>query len=199
VIRADGDLAGLTVNTDAALVDPDWDVFAADHDRRFGLAITQLKSQVRGRRYDNEVVRMRVGPRGFYVQSRRFPAAFYGDTVKPDVRVVSVEEADLLVWEAVAHYRAAEARSLTCIFSDADPPDVFFGYRSGHRRRYEIGLLRQARPLHLRVMIEADGVVDALGSATGVIIVQRLSATSFVTLRAPGRRQPFGGFVDVLE
>jgi len=195
----EGELAGLTVNTDAALVDPDWDVFAADHDRRFGLAITQLKSQVRGRRYDNEVVHMRVGPRGFYVQSRRFPAAFYGDTVKPDVRVVGVEEADLLIWEAVAHYRAAEARSITCIYSAADPPDVFFGYRSGHRRRYEIGLLRQARPLHLRVMVEATGTVDALGSSHGALIVQRLDAATFVTLRAPGRRQPYGGLVHVLE
>jgi hypothetical protein len=37
---------------------------------------------VRGRSFDNEVMTLRVGPRGFYVQSRRFPAAFYGDTVQ---------------------------------------------------------------------------------------------------------------------
>jgi hypothetical protein len=40
---------GVVVNTDAALVDPDWDVFAAEHERRFGLAISHLKSLVRAR------------------------------------------------------------------------------------------------------------------------------------------------------
>jgi hypothetical protein len=193
------DLAGLMVNTDAALVDPDWDLFASEHDRRFGLAISQLKSQVRGRRYDNEVMRMRVGPRGFYVQSRRFPAAFYGDTARPDVREIDADEADVLAWEAFALYRSGEAQSLTCIYSDDDPPDVFFGYRTGSRRRYELGLIRQARPLHLRVMIEADEEVEVLGSSRGVMIVQRIDAARFVFVRSAGRRQPFAGLVDVLE
>ncbi|CAN5786782.1 hypothetical protein BH23DEI1_BH23DEI1_00300 [soil metagenome] len=197
--RATPDLAGLMVNTDAALVDPDWDVFASEHDRRFGLAITQLKSQVRGRRYDNEVMRMRVGPRGFYVQSRRFPAAFYGDTVRPEIREIDADEVDVLAWEAVALYRSGEAQSLTCIYSDDDPPDVFFGYRTGSRRRYELGLVRQARPMHVRVMIEAEHEVEALGSTHGVLIVQRLDADRWVTLRSVGRRQPFAGLVDVLE
>ena len=52
---------GVVVNTDAALVDPDWDVFAAEHERRFGLAISHLKSLVRGTSYDNEVMKVRVG------------------------------------------------------------------------------------------------------------------------------------------
>lgn len=197
--RETGDLAGLMVNTDAALVDPDWDVFASEHDRRFGLAITQLKSQVRGRRYDNEVMRLRVGPRGFYVQSRRFPAAFYGDTVRPELSEIDEDEVDVLAWEAVALYRAGEARSLTCIYSDDDPPDVFFGYRTGGRRRYELGLVRQARPLHLRVMIEADEEVEVLGARQGVLIVQRTAAGRYLAVRALGRRQPFAGLVDVLE
>jgi hypothetical protein len=197
--RQTADLAGLMVNTDAALVDPDWDVFASEHDRRFGLAITQLKSQVRGRRYDNEVMRMRVGPRGFYVQSRRFPAAFYGDTVRPEVREIDADEADVLAWEAAALYRSGEARSFTSVYSDDDPPDVFFGYRTGSRRRYELGRIRQARPMHLRVMIEAETEVEALGSTHGVLIVQRIDPARYVVLRSAGRRQPFAAFVDVLE
>jgi hypothetical protein len=193
------DAIGFIVSTDAALVDPDWDVFASEHDRRFGLAITQLKSQIRGRRYDNEVMRLCVGPRGFYVQSRRFPAAFYGDTVRPEVREIDQAEADLLTWEAVAHYRAGEAQSLTCVYSDDDPPDVFFGYRTGGRRRYELGRLRQARPLHVRAVIEAEHEVEALRARHGVLIVQRLASGRFVSVRSVGRRQPFAGLVDVLE
>jgi hypothetical protein len=45
----DGGRLGVVVNTDAALIDPDWDVFAAEHERRYGLAISHLKSLVRGR------------------------------------------------------------------------------------------------------------------------------------------------------
>ena len=189
-------LRGLSVNTDAALVDPDWDVVAAEHDRRFGLAISQLKSQVRGRRYDNEVMTLRVGSGGFYVQSRRFPAAFYGDTVKPDVRRIDAEEVDLLVWEAAATYRAGDASSLTAIYADDDPHDIFFGYRSAPRRRYEIGILRHQRPLHLRVVVEGTTPMEALGSDAGVLIVQRCSADEYVLVRATGRRQPFLAFPD---
>jgi hypothetical protein len=196
VLRQPAGLAGLSVNTDAALVDPDWDAFAAEHDRRFGLAISQLKSQVRGRSFDNQVMRLRVGSGGFYVQSRRFPAAFYGDTVKPEVRHVAGDEVDLLVWEAVATYRAGDARSLTCVYGDDDPPDVFFGYRTAPRRRYELGVLRPARPLHLRVVVEGSSEMEALGAASGVLIVQRLGDDTFVTVRATGRRQPFLAFPD---
>jgi hypothetical protein len=187
-------LAGLSVNTDATLVDPDWDDFAAEHDRRFGLAISQLKSQVRGRSYDNEAMILRVGPAGFYVQSRRFPAAFYGDTVKPEVRRVGPDEVDLLVWEAVATYRAGDARSLTCVYSDDDPPDVFFGYRTGPRHRFEVGVVRPLRPLHLRIVVEGQGVMEALGAQSGVLVVQRLEEQAFVVVRATGRRQPFLAF-----
>ncbi len=194
--RAPAGLAGISVNTDASLVDPDWDVFAAEHDRRFGLAISQLKSQVRGRSFDNEVMTLRVGSGGFYVQSRRFPAAFHGDTVKPEVRHVKADEVDLLVWEAVATYRAGDARSLTCVYADDDPPDVFFGYRTGPRRRYELGLLRSVRPLHLRVVVEGEHAMESLGAASGVLIVQRLTGGSFVVVRATGQRQPFLTFPD---
>lgn len=189
-------LMGLSVNTDAALVDPDWEVFAADHDRRYGLAISQLKSQVRGRNFDNDVMTMRVGPHGFYVQSRRFPAAFYGDTVRPEVRHVGADEVDLLVWEANATYRAGEARSLTVIYGDDEPPDIFFGYRTAPRRRYEIGILRGQRPLHLRIVVEAGSDMEALGADSGVLIVQRRDEDRYVVVRAPGRRQPFLAFPD---
>ncbi len=192
-------LSGLSVNTDSALVDPDWDAFAEEHDRRYGLAISQLKSQVRGRSYDNEVMKLRVGRGGFYAQSRRFPAAFYGDTVAPDVQRASPDEVDLLAWEAVATYRAGDARSLTCVYADDDPPDVFFGYRTAPRRRYELGLLRAARPLHLRVVVEGESAMEALGAASGVLIVQRVSEDAFVVVRATGSRQPFVAFPDPMR
>ena len=197
-LRRTNALTGLSVSTDATLVDPDWEGFAADHDRRFGLAISLLKSQVRGRNYDNEAMKLRVGSGGFYVQSRRFPAAFYGDTVKPEVRRASLDEVDLLVWEAVATYRAGDARSLTCVYADDDPPDVFFGYRTGPRRRYELGLLRSVRPLHLRVVVEAESPMESLGADNGVLIVQRLTDESHVVVRATGRRQPYLAFPDPL-
>ena len=197
-LRRTNALTGLSVSTDATLVDPDWEGFAADHDRRFGLAISLLKSQVRGRNYDNEAMKLRVGSGGFYVQSRRFPAAFYGDTVMPEVRRASLDEVDLLVWEAVATYRAGDARSLTCVYADDDPPDVFFGYRTGPRRRYELGLLRSVRPLHLRVVVEAESPMESLGADNGVLIVQRLADESHVVVRATGRRQPYLAFPDPL-
>jgi hypothetical protein len=90
-------------------------------------------------------------------------------------------------------------RSLTCVYSDDDPPDVFFGYRTGPHRRYELGLLRNARPLHVRVMIEAQDEVEALGARSGAVILQRLAPDRFLVVRSTGRRQPFPGFVDVLE
>lgn len=197
-LRSVNALAGLSVSTDATLVDPDWEAFAADHDRRFGLAIALLKSQVRGRNYDNEVMKLRVGSGGFYVQSRRFPAAFYGDTVTPEVRRATPEEVDVLVWEAVATYRAGDARSLTCVYGDDDPPDVFFGYRTGPRRRYELGLLRSLRPLHLRVVVEAETAMESLGADSGVLIVQQVADESHVVVRATGRRQPYLAFPDPL-
>lgn len=187
---------GVVVNTDAALVDPDWDDFAAEHERRFGLAISHLKSLVKGRSYDNEVMKVRVGAGGFYVQSRRFPAAFYGDTQAPTVRTVSAAEAEELAWEAAAHYRAGEARSLTCVYGDEDPPDVFFGYRLAGTRRYELGHLRMRTPLHLRVLLEASGPIDALPDGHGVLVLQRLPDGRFVLLSAPGRRPPFAGPIE---
>lgn len=187
---------GVVVNTDAALVDPDWDVFAAEHERRFGLAISHLKSLVRGRSYDNEVMKVRVGAGGFYVQSRRFPAAFYGDTQPPTVRTVGAGEAEEIAWEAAAHYRAGEARSLTCVYGDDDPPDVFFGYRLAGPRRYELGHLRLRTPLHLRVLLEASSPLDALPDGHGVRVLQRLPDGRFVLLTAAGRRPPFAGTLE---
>ena len=58
------------VNTDAFLVDPDWEVFADQHDHRYGLAIKHFKGLVKGDAYDNEVMKLRVGRHGFYVQSQ---------------------------------------------------------------------------------------------------------------------------------
>lgn len=187
------------INTDAFLVDPDWDAFATQHDHRYGLAIKHLKSMVRGRTFDNEVMKLRVGRRGFYTQSRRFPAAFFGDTAPPGVHFVEEEEARASVWDAVAHYRAGEAQSLTCIYSEGGPPDVFFGYRLGGHSRYEFGELRSGLPLHLRVLIDAEEPSEALASSRGVLIYQRLSSGDHLMIRARGRRQPYQGFGETAD
>jgi hypothetical protein len=188
------------VNTDAFLVDPDWDEFASQHDQRYGLAIKHLKSLVRGQRFDNDVMKLRVGEGGgFYAQSRRFPAAFYGDTALAEVRHVGEEEARAAVWDAVAHYRAGEAQSLTCIYSEGGAPDVFFGYRLGGERRYEFGALRSNLPLHLRVLIDAESPSEALTSSRGVLIYQRLAAGQHLMIRARGRRQPYQGFGETAD
>lgn len=192
------DLTGYEVNTDAALVYPDWDIFAELHDRRFGLAIKHFKSSVRGRSFDNEVMNLRVGRTGFYAQSKQFPAAFYGDAQKPVVRSVERDEAYATVWDAVAHYRAGEAQSLTCIYSDDEPPDLFFGYRLDDepkpgRDRYELGALRSALPLHMRVVVDAQEHSDLVGGRRGVLIYQRTEDRHLLVC-ATGRRQPFGGF-----
>jgi hypothetical protein len=189
----DGGRLGVVVNTDAALIDPDWDVFAAEHERRYGLAISHLKSLVRGQSYDNEVMKVRVGTGGFYVQSRRFPAAFYGDTNRPVVREIGLDEAEVVAWDAAAHYRAGEARSLTCIYGDDDPPDVFFGYRLAGRRRYELGALRHRLPMHARVLVEGAPSSELTPGGSGVVVLQRLPDGRHVLLTALGRRPPFAG------
>ena len=192
------DLSGFEVNTDAAFVDPDWEAFADLHDRRFGLAIKHFKSFVRGRAFDNEVMNLRVGRAGFYAQSKQFPAAFFGDAMKPVVRSVDRDEAQAVIWDAVAHYRSGEAQSLTCIYTDDDPPDLFFGYRLRSRTgardgRYELGALRSALPLHMRVVVDADEPSSLVDGRRGVLIYQRTDDRHLL-VGASGRRQPFGGF-----
>jgi hypothetical protein len=182
--------SGFELNTDASLVNPDWEDFAEAHDRRFGLAISHFKSLVKGRAYDNQVMRLRVGREGFYAQARNFPAAFFGDTRSPEVVTVHEAEAQAAVWEAVAHYRAGEAQSLTTIYSGDDPPDVFFGYRLTGERRYELGHVRTSLPLHLRVLVDAPEESPLVGASAGVLIYQRTRRGEHVLIRAAGRRQP---------
>lgn len=181
------------LNTDSALVDQRWLDFEDQHQRRFGLAIEHLKSKVRGRSYDNDAMKLRVGTGGYYTQSQHFPAAFFGDTGRASVTFISENEAAALVWEAVAHYRSEEARSLTAIYSDDEPPDFFFGYRVNDWRRYEIGFLRTSVPLHLRVLFDSDEEVPLLGATSGAVIYQRTRGGKHVLVRAPGRRQPLLG------
>jgi hypothetical protein len=134
---------------------------------------------------------LRVGKAGFYIQSKNFPAAFYGDTGTSRLEFISPEEAQAAVFEAVALYRAGDARSLTCVYSDNTPADVFFGYRFNEQERYELGYLRANLPLHLRVMIEANEAVELLGDAKGVLVYQRTTDGRHLLIRALGRRQPF--------
>jgi hypothetical protein len=182
---------GFEVNTDIALIDPDWEAFASLHDHRYGLAIDYLKSVVKGASYANQVMDFVAGPQGFYVQSKQFPAAFYGDTGKAEVCEVVEAEAQAAVWEATALYRTAEARSLTCIYSDHSPAQVFFGYRLDGSQRYELAELRTGLPLHLRVMVDAPQPTSLLGKRCGTFIYQRLPAGRHLLLKAPGRRKPF--------
>ena len=184
-------MTGFEINTDFDLIDPDWEMFAEQHDRRYSLAISYLKSIVKGNTYDNQVMNLRVGKAGFYIQSKNFPAAFYGDTGKSTLEFISEEEAQAAVFEAVALYRAGGARSLTCVYSDNTPTDVFFGYRFNEQDRYELGFLRAHLPLHLRVMIESNEEVELLENGKGVLVYQRTSEGKHLLIRAPGRRQPF--------
>lgn len=193
------ELQGMEINTDLALVDPDWDEFAEEHEKRFGLAISHLKSLVKGRAYDNEAIRLRVGSNGYYVQPRRFPAAFFGDTTRSVVEFVSEDEARLAVWEAAALYRSGEASSLTVIYSDGDPGEIFFGYRRSGDRRFELGRIRSHLPLHLRVLVDAPTDSELFGSGKGVLIYQRTKDGRHLLLRASGRRRPYLGFREVIE
>lgn len=181
------------LNTDASLIDQRWNDFDERHERRYGLAIEHLKSRVKGRAYDNEAMKLRVGARGYYVQAQHFPAAFFGDTGKANVTFVSESEATALVWEVVAHYRADEARSLTAVYTDDEPPDFFFGYRVSDYRRYELGFLRSSVPLHLRVLFDAEAEVPVLGASSGTLVYQRTRGGKHVVVRAHGRRQPLLG------
>jgi len=187
--------APLEINTDASLADPDWETFVERHDERDGLAIHHLKSIVKGRRFDNGVMNLRVSKKGFYVQSRRFPAAFFGGTDVPNVRFVSEDEAHALTWEATALYRSGDAQSLTCIYDDGDPPEVFFGYRTGVHERFEIGELQSGLPWHVRVMVDASVAPTSLGSQQGMLLYQRTRDGQHVVLERAGRvtpSQPFG-------
>ena len=183
-------MTSFEVNTDIALVDPDWEIFEQEHERRYGLAISYVKSVVTGENYNNDVMNLCAGDNGFYMQSVNFPAAFFGDTGQSSIEFVSDEEAQELVFEAVAHYRAGDAKSLTCVYSNANPGDVFFGYRLDGEERYEWGFLRAGVPLHLRVMVESEESSDLLGSNKGVLVLQRLENKNLI-IKALGRRQPF--------
>ena len=185
------ELLHFEINTDAALVDPDWEAFIDRHEERYGLAIHHLKSLVEGQRFDNGAVKLRVGPHGFYLQSRRFPAHFYGGTDLPEVEFVSEDEARAVVWEASAAYRAGEAQSLTCIYDDEDPPEVFFGYRMTGPARYEMGSMQGSLPLHLRVMVDSTSEHDLIGASQGMVIYQRTEDDRHLLLRRTGRRHPY--------
>ena len=184
-------LAHFEINTDAALVDPNWDAFVERHEERYGLAIHHLKSLVDGDSFDNEAVRLRVGEAGFYLQSRRFPAHFYGGTGPAELEFVGEEEAQAVAWEAAAAYRAGEAQSLTCIYRDDDPPDAFFGYRTGADERFEIGELASGLPLHLRVMVDGGDGDSLVGGARGLLIYQRVADGRHLLVRRAGQHAPF--------
>lgn len=184
------DEAGFEINTDAALIDPDWDDHAQSHNHRFGLAIAHLKASVKGRSFDNDVMSLRVSKNGYFTQSKRFPGAFFGDSGVATWSYVDESEARAAIWEAVAHYRADEARSLVSIYSSDDPPDFFFGYRPTEDRRYEIGNLLTELPLHLRVLFDAEQEVPVIGARSGILIYQRTDNGRHVLVRAKGRRRP---------
>lgn len=181
---------GFELNTDSSLVQTDWSDYLDVHDQRYGLAIAHFKTQIRGRSYDNEAMRIRVGSKGFYVQSRQLPIAFYGDTVEPEVQVITENEAHATLWEASALYRAGEAQSLVVVYSPFDPPDVFFGYRLAPFNRFEMGNLRPGLPLHMRVVIDADEDSPLVGGKSGVVVYQYTKDGQHLLLTSRGRRQP---------
>ncbi len=178
-------MTGFEVNTDISFIDPDWEIFEELHNRRYALAIGYLKSVVQGDSFDNQVMNVRVGQDGFYVQSKNFPAAFYGDMGQAKTEFVSEDEARALVFEAFALYRAGDARSLTCVYNESQPADVFFGYRINDDECYELGYKRSSLPLHLRVMVEALEDTELLGSPYGALIYQRTLDGRHLIIRAP--------------
>lgn len=184
-------MTAFEVNTDIALIDPDWDIFEQLHDQRYGLAISYLKQVVKGNAFDNQVMDLKISERGFYVQSKNFPAAFYGDTGNSSFSFISDNEVQGVIFDAVSLYRSGDARSITCIYSDTTPPDFFFGYRMNGEEVCHMNDLRMALPLHLRVMIEAKEEVELLGACTGALIYQRTLDGRHLLIRSPGRRQPF--------
>jgi hypothetical protein len=184
-------MTAFEVNTDIAFIDPDWDVFEQLHDQRYGLAISYLKQVVKGHTFDNHVMSLNISEQGFYVQSKNFPAAFYGDTGASSFSFVSNEDIQGIIFDAVSLYRSGDARSMTCIYSESSPPDVFFGYRINGEEVYHFNELRMTLPLHLRVMVEAKEEVELLGAACGAIIYQRTLDGRHLLIRAPGRKQPF--------
>ena len=184
-------VAGFELNTDASLVQTDWTDYLDVHDQRYGLVIAHFKTQIRGRSYDNEAMRIRVGNKGFYVQSRQLPIAFYGDTVEPEVKFISENEAHAVLWEASALYRSGEAQSLVVVYSPFDPPDVFFGYRLAPLNRFEMGTLRPGLPIHMRVIIDAAEESSLVDGNSGVVVYQYTKDGQHLLITSRGRRQPF--------
>lgn len=184
-------VAGFELNTDSSLVQTDWSDYLDIHDQRYGLAIAHFKTQIRGRSYDNEAMRIRVGDKGFYVQSRQLPIAFYGDTVEPEVKFITENEAHATLWEASALYRAGEAQSLVVVYSPFDPPDVFFGYRVAPLNRFEMGTLRTGLPIHMRVVIDAEEDSPLVDGKRGVVVYQYTKDGQHLLITSRGRRQPF--------
>jgi hypothetical protein len=184
-------MAAFEVNTDIAFIDPDWEIFEQLHDQRYGLAIGYLKQLVKGDAFDNQVMTLNISEQGFYVQSKNFPAAFYGDTGASSFTFISEDEIQGIIFDAISLYRSGDARSLTCIYSEGTPPDVFFGYRINGEEVYHFNELRMTLPLHLRVMVEAKEEVELLGASNGAIIYQRTLDGRHLLIRAPGRKQPF--------
>jgi len=179
------------LNTDIELIDPDWRSFEETHERQYALAISYVKSVVKGVSFDNEVMNLTVGKAGFYLQSKDFPAAFYAETTAVDYHFISEQEARALVFEAVALYRNKEARSLTCIYGNSIPEDVFFGYHLDDLERYEYGFLKLGLPLHLRINIDAKEKSEILNDIAGVFVYQRTIDGRHLIIRSPGKRQPF--------
>ncbi|MGL4611331.1 MAG: hypothetical protein ACRCYY_16925 [Trueperaceae bacterium] len=184
-------MTAFEVNTDLALIDPDWEIFEQLHDQRYGLAISYLKQVVDGHTFDNKVMNLKISEKGFYVQSKNFPAAFYGDTGASSFSFIPDDEIQGIIFDAVSLYRSGDARSLTCIYTEGTPPDVFFGYRINGDEVYHMNTLRMTLPLHLRVMVEAQEEVELLGACSGAIIYQRTLDGRHLLIRAPGRKQPF--------
>jgi hypothetical protein len=134
---------------------------------------------------------VRVSPQGFYIESKNFPAAFYGDMVEVKAEFVSEEDARAMVFEAFALYRAGDARSMTVVYNEGQPTDVFFGYRINEDECYEMGQKRSSLPLHLRVMVEATEITEVLGTPYGALIYQRTSDGRHLIIKSPRNSELF--------
>lgn len=103
---------------------------------------------------ENEIVRWCHSPTGFYYELKQFPAAFYGRSGLMYGQCLSLQEAQELVWDALA--RAEKERADLTLFYTANlmqsDLDFFMAYSLGETR-IERGEARYALPLFMRLKV----------------------------------------------
>lgn len=118
------------------------------------LAREYAQELAQGSTGENEIVRWWHSPTGFYYELKQFPAAFYGRSGLVHGQYLSLQEAQELVWDALA--RAEKERADLTLFYTANlmqsDLDFFMAYSLGETR-IERGEARYALPLFMRLKV----------------------------------------------